>query len=94
MAEQSTDDPYSRAVHTTEWVLILSDWKRSDAWVTVHLKGGATLGPGKVNRLPGPALDSAELRDPRAETASGYRREVRWTFDLNEVAAITAEASR
>ena len=94
LAKRPAGDPHSRDVHATEWAITLSDWQKSDAWVTVHLKGGATLGPGKVSRLPGAALDSAELRDPRAETRSGYLREMRWTFDLTSVAAITAEASR
>ncbi|HEY9351638.1 MAG TPA: hypothetical protein VIP28_00245 [Nocardioides sp.] len=91
---KTTSDPYGRDVHATEWAIILSDWQKSDAWVTAHLKGGATLGPGKVSRLPGAALDSVELRDPQRVASSGYRRETRWTFDLNDVAAITAEASR
>lgn len=80
-------------VNPTEWALILSDWRRADAWVTVHLRCGASLGAGKVTRLPGPGLDAAELRDPARVTASG-RRETKWTFDLNEVVAITAEAAR
>jgi hypothetical protein len=84
----------SKTVDATEWAIILSDWKKSDAWVIVHLKGGVSLGPGKVSRLPGPGLDSAEVRDPNRVASSGYRRETRWTFDLNDVAAITAEASR
>lgn len=86
-------DALDKHVHPTEWVIVLSDWKRSDAWVTVHLRGGGHLGPGKVSRLPGAALDSAELRDPSKVTHNG-RRETRWTFDLNDVAAITAEAPR
>lgn len=85
-----TVDPLARAVHPTEWAIVLSDWKRSNAWVTVHMRGGASLGPGRVNRLPGKALDSAELHDPGAYD----RHEKRWTFDLGEVAAITAEARR
>ena len=79
-----------RAVHATEWVIILSDWKKSNANVTVHLRGGSTLGPGKVSRLPSVALDSAELRAEQSFVGP----EQRWTFDLSEVAAITAEASR
>ena len=86
-------DPYAHDVHATEWAIVLSDWKRSNAWVTIHLRGGVSLGPGKVNRIPGPGLDSAELHDPQRVTHNG-RRETKWTFDLNDVAAITAEAPR
>ncbi|WP_232676727.1 hypothetical protein [Nocardioides sp. R-C-SC26] len=85
-------DPLLHAVHPTEWALILRDWQRADAWVTVHLRG-VSLGPGKVTRLPGPGLDSAQLHDPQQVTVNG-RREVKWTFDLNDVMAVTAEASR
>lgn len=81
-------DYLDKKVHPTEWAVILGDWKRSDAWVTVHLRSGADLGPGKVTRLPSQALDSAEI-----STGSRHTPEKRWTFDLNEVAAITAEAS-
>lgn len=87
MAERDLDY-LDKNVHPTEWAIILSDWKKSDAWVTVHLKAGATLGPGKVTRLPSQALDSAEI-----STRSRHDPEKRWTFDLNDVAAITAEAS-
>lgn len=80
-------------VHSTEWALILSDWARSNANVVVHLRGGVSLGPGKVTRLPGPGLDAAELHDPARATGNGCR-ETKWTFDLNDVAAITAEAPR
>lgn len=84
-------DAFSHGVHATEWALVLSDWKHCDAWVTVHLRGGVSLGPGQVTRLPGPGLDAAEIRDPQRVTVNG-RRETKWTFDLNDVAAITAEA--
>lgn len=77
-----------KSVLPSEWNIILSDWKRSEARVTIHLRGGATLGPGEVSRLPNKALDSAELR------VGHGRSEVRWTFDPTEVAAITAEATR
>lgn len=84
-------DPLDKHVHATEWAIILSDWKRSDASVTVHLRSGVSLGPGKVTRLPSQVTDSAEL----THHARHYsEREKRWTFDLNDVAAITAEASR
>lgn len=85
------DDPLDKHVHPTEWAVILGDWKRSDAWVTVHLRGGVTLGPGKVTRLPSAALDSVELTRPIRNVSE---REKRWTFDLNDLAAITVEASR
>lgn len=78
---------FDYVVHPTEWVLVLSDWKRAGADVTVHLRGGGTLGPGKVTRLPGPGLDAAELHAPAYS-----QRETKWTFDLSEVAAITAVA--
>lgn len=77
-------------VGANEWFLILSDWKRSDANVTVHLRGGVSLGPGKVTRLPSAALDSAEIR----HDGDYARPETRWTFNLHEVVAITAEAHR
>lgn len=80
-------------VHNTEWALVLSDWKRANADVTVHLRGGVSLGPGKVTRIPGPGLDTAELHDPQRVTHDG-RRQTKWTFDLSEVAGITAEAAR
>jgi hypothetical protein len=86
-----SDDPLDKHVHPTEWAIILGDWKRSDAWVTVHLRSGATLGPGRVTRLPGVAIDSAELTH---HARRHDEREKRWTFDLNDVAALTAEASR
>jgi hypothetical protein len=86
-------DPFNHGVHATEWALILSDWKRCDAWVTVHLRGGVSLGPGRVTRIPGSGLDAAEIRDPQRVTRDG-RRETKWTFDLNDVAAITAETAR
>jgi hypothetical protein len=86
-------DPLAHVVHPTEWAVILCDWKRSDAWVTIHLRSGVSLGPGKVTRIPSQGLDSAELRDSQRVTVNG-RREARWTFDLNDVAAITAEESR
>lgn len=74
-------------VHSTEWALVLADWRRANAWVTVHLRGGISLGPGRVDRLPGPGLDAAQLHDSR-------HPETKWTFDLTDVMAITAEASR
>lgn len=74
-------------VHGTEWALVLADWKRANAVVTVHLRRGVSLGPGKVTRLPGGVLDAAEIHDTR-------HPETKWTFDLSEVAAITAEAPR
>lgn len=80
-------------VDPTEWALVLSDWKRAGADVTVHLRSGVSLGPGKVSRLPSTALDGAELHAQRQGTYDG-RRETKWTFDLTEVAAITAEAAR
>ena len=80
-------------VHPTEWAIVLSDWKRSNANVTVHLRTGVDLGPGKVTRLPNQALDSAELTRHAGYGTYG-EPEKRWTFDLNDVAAITAEASR
>lgn len=89
MGEQSPD-PFAHAVHPTEWAIILSDWKRNNADVTVHLRSGATLGPGKITRLPGKALDSAELHARRTYA----QPETKWTFDLNDVAAVTAEATR
>lgn len=76
------------AVDGTEWTLVLSDWKRCGADVTIHLRGGVSLGPGKVTQLPGAALDSAQLGALQEVT----RREIKWTFDLSEVAAITAVA--
>lgn len=86
-------DPFDKHVHPTEWAIVLSDWKRSNANVTVHLRNGTSLGPGKVTRLPSQALDSAELT-ARAAYGSYGDPETRWTFDLNDVAAITAKASR
>lgn len=80
-------------VHATEWAIVLSDWKRANADVTVHLRGGASLGPGKVTRLPSGALGSAEIRQPPGNIYDGLR-ETKWTFDLNDVVAITAVASR
>jgi len=71
-------------VTETEWALILSDWKRNSALVTIHLRGGGVLGPGKVSLLPGLAFDSAQI-----EAFDPHRK---WTFDLSEVAAIVAEA--
>lgn len=83
-------DPLAHHVHPTELAVILSDWKRNNANVTVHLRSGVSLGPGRVTRLPGKALDSAELH----ATRTYERPETKWTFDLNDVAAITAEATR
>lgn len=79
-------------IHPTEWVLILSDWKKANADVTVHLRGGVSLGPGKVTHLPGSGMDSVGLH--RFAHTVEYERipETKWTFDLTEVAAITAVA--
>lgn len=94
MSDTRQHDPLARAVHATEWAIILSDWKRSNADVTVHLRGGVSLGPGKVTRIPGGSgIDSAELHRARGNMYEGTR-ETKWTFDLNDVAAITAEATR
>lgn len=91
MSDDQQASRFDKHVHPTEWALILSDWKRSGAGVTVHLRNGVTLGPGNVTRLPNAASDSAEL----THHARHYsEREKRWTFDLNDVAAITAEAAR
>lgn len=90
---ETLHDPLAHNVHATEWAIVLSDWKRCSAWVTVHLRGGVSHGPGQVTRIPGSGLDAAELRDPGRVTSNG-RRETKWTFDLNDVAAITAEAAR
>lgn len=78
----------SEHVHGTEWALVLSDWRRANADVSVHLRGGVSLGPGKVDRLPGPGLDAAQLIGFEPVT----RAAIKWTFDLAEVAAITAVA--
>lgn len=79
----------------TWWALVLSDWKRSDAFVTVHLRGGVTLGPGKITRIPSAAAgESAQLHDPHRITLDGRHWETKWDFDLSQVAAITAEARR
>ena len=76
------------SVHGTEWALVLSDWRRAGADVTVHLRGGVSLGPGRVDRLPGSGLDSAQL----VGTEAVSRAQIKWTFDLSEIAAITAVA--
>lgn len=85
-------DPLAHHVHPTEWAIILSDWRRNEADVTVHLRSGATLGPGKVSAIPSSSgvIDSAQLHARRRYD----RPETKWTFDLNDVAAITAEATR
>lgn len=82
-------DTFAYHVHPTEWALVLGDWRRANADVTVHLRSGVSLGPGKVTRIPGPGLDAAELHDRTIGC-----RETKWTFDLNDVTAITAEAAR
>lgn len=82
----------AESVHATEWVLVLADWKRVNADVTVHLRGGVSLGPGKVTTLPSAGLDSAVLHARQRVTHDG-RRETKWTFDPSEIAAITAEAT-
>ncbi|WP_028474071.1 hypothetical protein [Nocardioides alkalitolerans] len=79
-------------VSPAEWALVLSDWKRSDANVTVHLRGGISVGPGKVTNIPGGVIASGGLR---AAARSPYGDpDRRWTFDVREVIAVTAEAAR
>lgn len=79
------------------WVIVLSDWKKSDAKVTITLKSGAELGPGKVTDT-GATLGAAVLYDDGMHYAgfgSGWRRERperRWNVGLEEIAAVTAEA--
>ena len=90
-------EPSKYDVGPSEWVIILSDWKRSDADVEVHLRSGQTLGPGKVTRLPGgDAIGSGELTRREGRTGLGYGSEPerRWTFDAREIVAITATAAR
>jgi len=71
----------------SEWALILADWRRCSATVEIYLRGGAVLGPGRVDSLPRSGLDSAQL------IGRSDGRETKWTFDLAEVAAIKAVAS-
>lgn len=68
------------------WALVLSDWRRSNATVTVHLRGGAVLGPGRVMRVG----SSSSGESGQLESYNGHQ--TKWDFDLTEVAAITAEA--
>lgn len=81
----------SPVVHATEWVLVLADWQRANADVTIHLRGGGAVGPGKVAALPRSGLDSVVLHNRQVVTSEG-RREVKWTIDPAEIAAVTAVA--
>jgi hypothetical protein len=81
------------------WVLVLSDWRRSDAMVAITLKSGTTLGPGKVTDN-GATLGVAVLHDSGmvySGYSSGWRRERperKWNVDLDEIAGVEATATR
>jgi hypothetical protein len=79
------------------WVLVLSDWRRSDAMVAITLKSGTTLGPGKVTDN-GATLGVAVLHDDGMVYGfAGWRRERderKWNVDLDEIAAVEAVAKR
>lgn len=81
------------------WVLVLSDWKRAEAMVTVTLRSGVTLGPGKVTDTGG-TLGVAVLHDSGmvySGYSSGWRRERderKWNVDLDEIVAVEAAAKR
>lgn len=76
------------------WAVLLLDWRRSNADVMIYLRGGATLGPGKVSRIGTRQMgESWQLHDPAQVTVDG-RREVKWDFDAREVIAVRAVAPR
>lgn len=81
-------DLYDRRVHPTEWALVLADWRHANADVTIVLRGGVALGPGKLSQLSQPGLDSMVLESVEPVT----RKQVKWTIDMTEIAAVKAVA--
>lgn len=90
----STDDG---SVMASYWTLVLSDWKRASAMVTITLKSGTQVGPGKVTDN-GHTLGAAVLHDDGNRyhgIGTGWRREGperKWNVDLEQIAAVEAVA--
>lgn len=80
------------------WPIVLSDWKRAGAWVTITLRSGVQVGPGKVTDTGSVSNGmAAVLHDDgfrRAHSYSSRGPEKKWNVDLAEIVAVEAEASR
>ncbi|WP_426243742.1 hypothetical protein [Nocardioides sp. LHG3406-4] len=80
---------------TAYWPVVLSDWKRAGADVTITLRSGATVGPGKVTDPGSVAMGACVLHDDGYRDrglGSGWERkpEKKWNVDLAEIAAVEA----
>lgn len=91
-------DERSTGVPPSGWAIILSDWKKARAEVTVTLRNGATF-TGVVSRLNSGIHDEVQLQshvDRRHEGSFGggltRRHQVLHDIDLTEVVAVTAVA--
>ena len=84
----SPDSEY--AVYPSFWVLVLSDWRSADATVTVTLRSGVQLGPGKITRLDPRSGESVTL----TRGWSPDRPVTKWDFDITELVAVEAVAPR
>jgi hypothetical protein len=70
--------------------VILSDWRRSGAEVTITVRGGTQV-TGTL--MPRDAASDPALVDLRAyRNEAGRRREIRHTVRMSEIAAVTAVA--
>lgn len=79
------------------WPIVLSDWRRAEADVTITLRSGAVLGPGKVLDPGSVATGACVLHDSGYRDrglGSGWDRkpEKKWNIDLAEIAAVEAVA--
>lgn len=87
MTEQQNSLSDDYACGATWWAVVLSDWRRAGADVTLTTRGGVQLGPGRIERMADRGLGSSVQL---VGTTAG--RLTKWDVDLTEVVAVQAVA--